>query len=280
MNAIKFFICLAIGLGLTSCGLKGGNSGSASTNLSIVVWSPFTLTTNSYRHAEHLQQLQQAANIIIATNASVFGQAQARGKLSANSPLRGLLGIPSSEEANLTWWQTMDQRCVIVRSSKTEQRFGQIKVNLRTGGVDSAYDVKALFVISEMERRLRQIVGSREEALRLFRGESASPERERATKAVAEALLLPPDTKLDVRMSAPGGSNRGYGHLRVATVSSNSWQDLAYVGYPPNYGLLSAFGLSRPTYRFGGLRLSPAWTNLNSQGFLLDAESLPFPKSP
>jgi hypothetical protein len=98
-------------------------------------------------------------NTLIATNSAIFSQSQARGKLAEDSPMRSLLGIPRGEEAYLTCWQSMDQRCVIVRSSKTEQRFGQVKVNLRTGRIDSAHDVSALFMQSEIERRLRQIAG-------------------------------------------------------------------------------------------------------------------------
>jgi hypothetical protein len=267
LDVMKLVMWFAIGLSLPGCGRMGGSGGSASTNLSIVVWSPFTPATNSYRHIEHLEQLQRAANAIIATNPAIVGQAQARGKLAKDSPLRALLAIPVGEEAYLTWWQSMDERCVIVRSLKTEQRFGQIKINLKTGRIDSAHDVAALFVMSEIERRLRQIVGTREEALRLFRGDSSSPERESATKALAAALFLPPDMKLDVHMSAPGGSNGGHGHLSISTVSSNSRERLAYVGYP------------RPTFRFGGLRLEPNWTNLNTQSFFLDAEGLPYPKA-
>lgn len=261
---------------------EGGAGGSTSTNLSIVVWSSLPPTTNSYRHIEHLQELLKEANALMATNPAVFSQFGARGRLADNSPLRGLLGIPVGESAYVTGWQSIAQRCVIISSSKTEQRFGRIKVNLGTGLIDSAYDVEALFVISEMERRLRQTVGTREEALRLFRGglpDSPSPEQERATRALAAALFLPKDTKCYVQMSAPGGSNGGQGYLRVDVVSSsNPFEHVARVTYPIRHSLFSAFGLLRPSYRFGGLTLSPAWTNLNTAGFLIDSEGFPYPR--
>lgn len=101
-----------------------------------------------------------------------------------------------------------------------------------------------------------------------------------ATKALAAALFLPQDTKLHVRMSAPGGSNRGVGRLTIDTLSSsNSLDQVAQVGYPIDFNLFSAFGLSRPAYRFGGVSLSAAWTNLNTQGFQLDSERYPYPRA-
>jgi hypothetical protein len=178
----------------------------------------------------------------------------------------------------------MTQRGVVVRSSKTQQRFGQIKVNLKTGRIDCAYDVEALFVISEMERRLRQVVGTREEALRLFRGglpELPSPQQQQAVSALASALFLPRGTKCSVRMSAPGGSNRGQGYLSLdALSSSNSVDRIARVTYPTHDTFLSAFGLTRPRYKFGGLALSAAWTNLNTEGLLLDSEGFPYLRDP
>lgn len=283
MNATKLMLCLLIGLSLMGCGRKGGSGGSASTNLSVVVWSSFPPTTNSYRHSEHLQQVQQRANALIATNSAIFSQSQARGNLAGNSPLRSLLSIPSNEPATVSWAQTIDHRFITVRSSTSQQRLGRIKLNLKTGLIESAHDVEALFVISEMERRLRQVVGTREEALRLFRGglpESPSSEQEQAAKALAVALFLPNDTKLYVRMSAPGGSNRGQGYLTIDVLSSsNSLDHIARVGYPTDDNLFSAFGLSRPGHRFGGLSLSPAWTNLNTRGFQIDSDGYPYPKA-
>jgi hypothetical protein len=194
-----------------------------------------------------------------------------------------LLGIPSNEPATISWSQTIDHRFITIRSSTSQQRLGRLKLNLRTGLIESAHDVEALFVISEIERRLRQIVGTREEALRLFRGgspQSPSPEQEGATRVLAEALFLPPNTKLYVRMSAPGGSNRGQGYLTIDTLSSsNSVDHLARVGYPTDDNLFSAFGLSRPSYRFGGVSLSASWTNLNTLGFQLDVDGYPFPQA-
>jgi hypothetical protein len=264
------------------CKPEGQSSGNDATNLSLNPWPTFPSVTNSYRHVEHLQNLLRAANTLIATNPVLFSQSQARGKLAENSPLRALFGLPSDEFAYLTWWQSMDQRCVIVRSSKTQQRFGQIKINLRTGRIDSAHDAEALFVMSEMERRLRRVVGTREEALRLFRGglpESPSPEQQQAVGALASALFLPKETKCYVRMSAPGGSNRGQGYLTVDVISSSDSVDhVARVGYPTQDSLFGAFGLTRPGYKFGGLALSAAWTNLNTEGFLLDSEGFPYPR--
>lgn len=283
MNAAKLLTCFLIGLWLTGCGQKSGTGGSSSTNLSVVVWPAFPPTTNSYRHSEHLQQLQKKANALIATNSAIFSQSQARGNLAGNSPLRLLLSIPSNEPATVSWSQTIDHRFITVRSSTSQQRLGRIKLNLKTGLIESAHDAEALFVISEIERRLRQIVGTREEALRLFRGglpESPSSEQEQAAKALAAALFLPNDTKLFVRMSAPGGSNRGHGYLTIDVLSStNSLDHIARVGYPTDDNLFSAFGLSRPGYRFGGLSLSPAWTNLNTQSFQIDSDGYPYPKA-
>jgi hypothetical protein len=284
MNTARFATCLFIGLCFVGCGQKGGGGGSASTNLSVVVWPSFPPTTNSYRHVEHLQQLQRKANALIATNSALFSQLQARGNLAGDSPLRSLLSIPSNEPATISCSQTIDHRFITVRSSTSQQRFGRLKLNLKTGLIESAYDVQALFVISEMERRLRQVVGTREEALRLFRGglpELPSSEQEQAARVLTAALLLPSNMKLYVQMSAPGGSNRGQGYLTISALSLiNSLDCIARVVYPTDDNLFSAFGLSRPGYRFGGLSLSPAWTNLNTQGFQIDSAGYPYPKAP
>jgi hypothetical protein len=210
MNATKLMVCLLIGLLLTGCGRKGGSGGSASTNLSVVVWSSFPPTTNSYRHSEHLQQLQHRANALIATNSAIFNQPQARGKLAGNSPLRSLLSIPSNEPATISWSQTVDHRFITVRSSTSQQRLGRIKLNLKTGLIES----------------------------------------------------------------------RGQGYLTIDVLSfTNSLDHIARVGYPSDDNLFSAFGLSSPGYRFGGLSLSPAWTNLNTQGFQIDSDGYPYPKA-
>ncbi|MFM2293896.1 MAG: hypothetical protein RLZZ350_309 [Verrucomicrobiota bacterium] len=266
----------------SGCNRNTSNSSSNSpTQLSLVVWAAFPLVTNSYRHLEHLTNLVQQANTLIATNPSVLGQYH--GYLAENSPLRVLLGIPKNEAADVSWSATIDHRFLTIRSPKTHQRFGRIETSIRTSLVESCHDVEALYAFSEMERRLRQIVGTREEALRLFRGglpDSPSAEQQRATKAIAEALLLPIDTKLYIHMSAPGGSNMGQGYLRIETVQSNGYpEQIAMVGYGVNDSLLTEFGLARHIYYFGGLRLSPAWTNLNTQGFLLDSKGFPYPKS-
>jgi hypothetical protein len=158
-----------------------------------------------------------------------------------------------------------------------------MKINLKTGLVDSAHDVKALFAMSQMETQLRRTVPTREEALRLFRGglpKSPSPEQAQAAQALAAALFLPTNTNYHVRMSAPGGSNRGIGLLSIHLLSpTNTFEPVARVIYPIQNTLFSAFGLSRPAYRFGGLSLSPAWTNLNTAGFLLDSAGFPYPKT-
>ncbi len=282
MKIAKLTTLLLIAASLSGCDRKGSGDRIVSTNVAVVVWPTFPPATNSYRHIEHLQRLIWEANSLVSTNPAIFSQSQARGNLADNSPFRSLLGIPVGQPAYLTWWQSEAQRGIIVRSSRTEQRFGEIKVNLRTGRIDGVHDVEALYTISELERRLRQIVGTREEALRLFGGRSNSvqpSEREHATNAVLEAVFLPKDGEYDIQMSAPGGSNRGQGYLTIVTFSpSNSLGLVAQVFYPIRGSFLSAFGLSRPGYTFGGLRLFPAWTNLNNGGFLLDSDGYPYPK--
>lgn len=276
-------LCYLVGLAFVLLGCKpaGGGGGTIATNLSVMVWSAFPPPTNSYRHFDHLQTLLRTANTLIATNPAVFSQAQAHGELAQDSPLRSLLGIPAKQPAYLTWSQSMTQRRVTVRSSTTEQRFGEIRVNLQTGRIDSAQDLESLLLISEMERRLRQTVGTREEALRLFHGglkDAPSLEQEQAARLVAAALFLPAGQKCQIRMSAPGGSNRGVGYLTVGMLSSsNSFEHIALVTYPARHGLFSGLGLASPSYEFGGLRLSPSWTNLNTEGFLIDSDGFPYP---
>jgi len=271
-------------LSLTGCDGKNGSGGggSASTNLSIVVWSPFLPTPGSYQHLQHLGQLRQKARVLMATNSSIFGWRLNPAKLPKDSPLRNLLGIPLDESAYMRCGETgvdqVVQNYIIIYSPKSEQRFGEVKVNRKTGLVDSAYDVESLFVLSEMERRLRQVVGTRQEALRLFsQGSrtSTSPEQQRAKKALFEALFLPPDADLAIRMSAASGSNEGQGHLAVL----GDFGIVATVDYPIDDDIRSAFGLSHPSYKFGGLRLYPPWTNLNTQGFLIDSGGIPYPKT-
>jgi hypothetical protein len=135
---------------LSGCKPEGRPDGSTPTNLSLISGSSFPASTNSYCHLQHLQNLLRAANALSVTNPAIFSQAQTVGKLAHNSPLRPLLGIPRDEPAYLGWWQTMDQRGVNIRSSKTDQRLGEIRVNLQTGRIYSAHDVEALFMISEM----------------------------------------------------------------------------------------------------------------------------------
>ncbi|HXR05500.1 MAG TPA: hypothetical protein VN836_12410 [Verrucomicrobiae bacterium] len=279
---------------ITSVGCDRSNtssSGAVVTNLSVLVWPSFPSSTNSYRHLEHLTNLLRQANMLITINQGIFSQSQAHGQLTQDSPLRKLLNIPTNEPAKIDWMQSMDYRWIRIYSSNTAQRFGWIKLNLHTGAVEAAYDVEALFTVSEIEHRLRQIVGTREEALRLFgrrQSETSSPEQQQATKAVAEALLLPPDTKLYIEMSAPGGSNGGQGYLRIYTLQSNNQPaQIASVFYGIYYTsgniltqILSELGLVHRThsYRFGGPTLGAAWANLNTQGFALDTNGYPYPQ--
>lgn len=282
MKVISLTILLLFAFLLAGCNRSGsGSSNSSATNRSIVAWSSFPPLPNSYRHLEHLTNLLQQVNMLVSTNASALGQHS--GKLATDSPLRVLLGIPQNEEADVSWSATIDHHFVTVRSPKTRQRFGRIEISIKTGLVESCHDVEALYAKSEMERRLRQVVGTREEALRLFRGglpRNPSTEQQLATRAIAEALLLPADANLDIQMSAPGGSNMGQGYLSIHTFRSNGYPEkIAMVGYGVDTGLLSAFGLAHYTYYFGGLSLSPVWTNLNKQGFLLDSKGFPYPNS-
>jgi hypothetical protein len=276
---------------ITGCNNSNSiSSQNVGTNLSVIVWSSFPPKTNSYRHLEHLTNLLQQVSALVATNQELFSQSQSRGQLTDNSPLRKLLGIPADEPAQIRWVQSMDDRWITIRSSKSDQRFGWIKMNFHTGEIEAAYDVEAFFTISEIENRLRQTVGTREEALRLFGGrqsETLSPEQQQATKAIAEALFLPPDTKLYIQMSAPGGSNEGQGYLRI--MSNDDGQQIASVFYGINFSggnilteILSEFGLihRKHNYKFGGPTLSSAWANLNTAGFLLDANGYPYSKIP
>jgi len=170
---------------ITGCNNSNSiSSQNVGTNLSVIVWSSFPPKTNSYRHLEHLTNLLQQVSALVATNQELFSQSQSRGQLTDNSPLRKLLGIPADEPAQIRWVQSMDDRWITIRSSKSDQRFGWIKMNLHTGAIEAAYDVESLFTISEIEHRLRQTVGTREEALRLFGGrqsETLSPEQQQAT---------------------------------------------------------------------------------------------------
>ena len=278
--AFKSLISVLIVWACCGCGPREKAGQAGATNLSVVVWPSISQKTNSYRHAEHLQKLLPLANALIAINPSIFSQSEALGQLANDSPLRALLGVPREEPAYMTWGQTSTAWSIYVHSSVSEQRFGKIVVNLGTGRVDSVYDVEALFVISEMERRLRQVVGTREEALRLFRGglhEPLSNEQKDAVHAIKSALFLPEDVNCHIQMSAPGGSNRGQGYLHVSVYSQNSSEIIARVSYPRRDGILSAFGLGRADFPFGGLWLAKGWTNWNTERLLLDSNNFPYP---
>lgn len=282
MKIIAQTILLFVALVLTGCD-RSNSSSSGKPDLSIVIWPSFPSATNSYRHLEHLTDLIQRANALISTNPSALGRNV--GRLANDSPLRELLGIPQKESASVSWSGTIDHTFITIRSLKTNQRFGRIAIDVKNGLIDSCYDVEALYPLSEMEWNLRRVVGTREEALRLFGGrspQSPSLEQQQATKAIVAALFLPSDAKVDISMSAPGGSNMGQGYLRVETVRSNSYpEQVAMVGYGIDdsfFNFLAQFGVARYHYRFGGLALRPAWTNLNTQSFLLDSNGFPYPK--
>ena len=178
-----------------------------------------------------------------------------------------------------------DYFLITIRSSKNEQLLGQIKINLQSKHVESVHDVETLFLFNEMESQLRQIAGTRQNAIRLFASwrsvDSHSPEQEQAFKTVVEALFLPADDKkASIDMSAASGTNLGQGHLMViALMPDGRPQVVAGVSYPVKdslFNLLSFYGLARFTYTFGGLSLYPAWTNANTQGLLLDGDGFPY----
>jgi hypothetical protein len=281
-NAILLLLAVVLG------GCSRGDGGSAK-NLPVVVWSSFP-PTNSYRHLEHLTNLVQKANALIATNPSALFGARGRmwfpSSLPKNSPLRELLGIPQGEAATVYWAASSDHSFITINSPHSIQRFGVIRTDIGETHVDSCYDVEALYSISEMEWRLRKVVGTRNKALNLFGGglpKSPSPEQLQAKKAIAEALLLPIGAKVYITASAPGGSNRGQGYLTVFTSTTNGdSEDVAHVNYGSigiMRGILSQIRLTSPNYGFSDLKLWSAWTNVNSRGFLLDTDGFPYPKT-
>jgi hypothetical protein len=74
----------------------------------------------------------------------------------------------------------------------------------------------------------------------------------------------------------------GQGYLSIVAVSDGRPECVARVFYGIDGGfseLFAQFGLSPHHYRFGGLSLLPAWTNLNTHGFLLDSKGIPYPKN-
>ena len=174
----------------------------------------------------------------------------------------------------MTWSLSSDYFIISIKSPLSRQRFGQIKINVKTGIIESAYDIEALFLISEMERKIRNIAPNREEGKRVFHGAlsgSSSAGEVEANNGVAEALFLKPEAKIAVRLNAPGGSNGGNGHLRVDLIGSDDDvpQQLAGGGYPRTESLLSLFGFSRPTFPFFGIYLKDSWQKRNRFGYLV-----------
>jgi hypothetical protein len=293
MKMARAAMFLLLAFVLIGCNRNGSSSGNKGTNLSIVVWSPFPPATNQYRHLEHLQLLQSNANALIATNPAFFSkQSEFRGMLAKDSLLRGLIGIPDSEpavlnswsESGLKWGRQVNDFCIVVSSPKTGQQFGQIELSLNNGKLVSIYDVESLYAKSFIEMRVRQIIGTREEALRLFaNGNSGATaeEKAKAKKQLLEALFLPPDANAYIQMSAPGGSNEGQGYLTMNVLSSNNEAVfVVHINYPSSHSILREFGLLPRSYHFGGVQLFAAWTNVNTQGFLLDEEGFPYLKAP
>lgn len=285
MKIIAQTISFLLVITITGCSRShSSSSGVAATNLSVRVWTSFP-PTNTYRHLEHLKNLTRQANVIAATNSAIFSQAQTHGQLMQNSPLRGLLNIPTNEPAQITWSQSADNRWIRIYSPNSGQRFGLIELNLHTGKIGTAYDVEALYTISKMENNLRQVVGTREEALRLFRGgtsKSPSWEQQQAAKIISDALFLPKNLKTNIEMSAPGGTNLGQGYLNVVVAVNGHPEWVAKVFYGIDSGwnsVFAQFGLAHYHYKFSGLSLTPAWTNVNTQGFMLDANGIPYPKN-
>ncbi len=280
MKIVVQTIVLLLTIVLVGC---NRDNDSSLTKLSVAVWSSVP-PTNSYHHLEHLTNLIERANALLATNPSAI-LGQYHGLLGGNPDLRSLLGIPQDEAVYIAWPATIDHRFITIRSPKSGQRFGRIQMAINTGRVDSCYDVEALYSISEMEHKLRQVVDTREEALRLFRGGLTKPpslEQQQAVKVIIDALFLPPDAEIDINMSAPGGTNMGQGYLTVVIGANGRPEYVARIFYGIDGGwseLFAQFGLARHHYRFSALSLMSAWTNLNTQGFLLDANGIPYPKN-
>ena len=120
----------------------------------------------------------------------------------------------------------------------------------------------------ELNEKIRDIIPTRERALKLFRrtGREDSLERSNAVERVRAALLLPRDLRLVIQMSAPGGSNGGTGHFNVAA-DDNEFHRIAHVKFQRPDVL---FG----RYKYGGLRLYPAWTNFNTRKLGLDSKGV------
>lgn len=149
---------------------------------------------------------------------------------------------------------------------------GDINVNIKTGRVETVYDVASLFIQSQIKCRLRQVAGTREAALRSFGPPfNAGPltsERLRAQVALLDALYLPTNLPVDIQMSAPGGSNGGVGYLWIFEGAFERGKDPAIVHmiYP------------RPNFVLGGVGFTSNWARLNTQGFRLDSNGIPYLK--
>ena len=250
-----------------------GKARNGATNLAVIAWSPFLPAPKTYNHPRHLAELNQKASLLLATNKSLFGQHS--GRLASDSPLRWLFGIPPEVPASFSWWlSSIPEMGIHVMSAKTGQLLGDVRIDPGTGLIKSTHDVSSLFVLSEIKRRLWQVVPNREEALRLFHGPfgggQLSPEQQRAKRALLEALFLPPDLDVSIQMSAPGGTNGGVGYLNILffSLSDNKSPYLIMITFP------------RPDFELGGVRFTAQWVHLNTQGFLLDTEGFPYPKPP
>lgn len=289
-TAMRFLKLIGLGLMVicaAGCTKERGNEESRKQELALLdlVEPSGKSGTNIYHHLEHLEELRQRANSMLATNPFLFLGKQhgfsRHSVLPSDSPMRALLGIPSGVIAKISLSFSQDQGHLLICSSATGQWLGQVDVNLKTGLVESIHDTKALAIRNQIEQKLRRIVGTREEALRLFSAKArqnkpSDPERDAAVKKLADALWLPSNLKLDVKMIAPGGSNRGFGCLSVFVFGS--WDGIVGIYYPVDDNLLSILNISPPHYRFGGFRFEPHWTNRNIKGLLLDSERIPYPK--
>jgi len=280
MKRIARTILLFLAVVTAGCNRDSGGSTEVSSS---AVWP-----TNEYRHLEHITNLVRQANVIVATNQTFLNQWSEHGDF----PLRGFLGIPATEPTGKIWaqgWaQGIEYNKIIFYSSKTGKLLGEIRIKPRSNQIESVHDFESLFMFDEMESKLRRIVGTREKALRLFRGglpESPSTEQERVAEDIANALFLPSDVKTEISMAAPGGSNRGQGYLTIETVQKRYMEPVAQVFYGTGgdgiiRGILVQFGLWHHHYEFDHLTLWPAWTNANTQGLLLDPDGFPYPQAP
>ncbi len=277
MKRIARIILLFLAVVTAGCNRDSGGSTEVS--------SPAVWPTNEYRHLEHITNLVRQANVIVATNQAFLNQWSERGDF----PLRGFLGIPATEPTGKIWAQGgaqgIEYSKIIFYSSNTGKLLGEITIKPRSNQIESVHDFESLFMFDEMEGKLRRIVGTREKALRLFQDglpDSSSTEQERVAKDIVNALFLPLDVRIEISMAAPGGSNRGQGYLTIEAAQKRYMEPVAQVFYGIGdegfiRGILVQFGLWHDHYEFDHLTLWPAWTNVNTQGFLLDTDGFPYP---